>query len=150
LALFGCLIFSHNLVRGADYHPYNNSMMSEWSRACFAADLDKMKSCLEQDPTLLDRRESILRLNGLLHVAAGACGRISYVSEPDDTALEPTSPTPDYVKAICYLVEKGADLQSRNIAGHTALHMLTHEEVSVLSLQLAEVLIVLGADVNAR
>jgi hypothetical protein len=102
-----------------------NPMMTEWSRVCFRADLNKIKDCLEQDLSLLDRRESILQLNGILHVVAGAHGRISTIADE-------------------------ADLHSRNIAGHTALHMLTHDKATVMSLQLAEVLIVLGADVNAR
>jgi hypothetical protein len=127
-----------------------NPMMTEWSRVCFKADLDKIKDCLVQDPSLLDRRESILRLNGILHVVAGAHGRISYIANENDQALEPATTTDKFVEAICYLVEKGADLHSRNLAGHTALHMLTHDEATVPSLQLAEVLIVLGADVNAR
>lgn len=125
-------------------------MMSEWSHVYFRADLDEMKVYLNRNPTLLDRRESILRLNGLLHVVAGAHGRISFLAEGDDEALKPATTAENFVKAICYLVKKGADVHSRNVAGHTALHMLTHSKVSMLCLQLAEVLIVLGADVNAR
>jgi hypothetical protein len=127
-----------------------NPMMTEWSRVCFRADLNKIKDCLEQDLSLLDRRESILQLNGILHVVAGAHGSISTIADEDDRFLEPATTVDNFVKAICHLVEKGADLHSRNIAGHTALHMLTHDKATVMSLQLAEVLIVLGADVNAR
>jgi hypothetical protein len=127
-------------------------MMSEWSRSCFNADLDKMKTCLEKDPAILDSRESTLRLNGLLHVIAGVAGRMSYLASSEDIApfKAPPSMAKQYVKAICYLVEKGSDIHSRNAAGHTALHMVTYDYVSELDLQVAEVLIALGADVNAR
>jgi hypothetical protein len=59
-------------VTGADHDPFENPPMSKWSEYCFMSNLGKIKSCLKEDPTLLDRRESYLRYNGLLHVIFGA------------------------------------------------------------------------------
>jgi hypothetical protein len=49
--------------------------MSEWSKHCFLSDLDRIKAALKKDPTLLDKRESCCRFNGLLHVIFGAIGK---------------------------------------------------------------------------
>jgi hypothetical protein len=56
----------------ADHDPFKNPLMSKWSEYCYMSKLGKIKSCLKESPTLLDRRESYFRLNGLLHVVFGA------------------------------------------------------------------------------
>jgi hypothetical protein len=53
--------------------------------------LSKIKSCLKEDPTLLDLRESYPRYNGLLHVIFGAMCKTLYFSH----RLHPWVPTDD-------------------------------------------------------
>lgn len=60
---------------GGDHNPFKNPLMSEWSKHCFLSDLDRIKAALKKDPTLLDKRESCCRFNGLLHVIFGAIGK---------------------------------------------------------------------------
>jgi hypothetical protein len=55
------------------------------------SNLGKIKSCLKEDPTLLDRRESYLRYNGLLHVIFGAICKSPIFGPP----LHPWLPTND-------------------------------------------------------
>ena len=42
---------------GADYDPFLNPLMSEWTRACYLCDVDRIRDMLDTDGTiLLDRR----------------------------------------------------------------------------------------------
>ena len=57
---------------GADYNPFQNPLISQWVRDCYNGDLRAIKSQVATDPTLLEKRESVLRLSGLFHVISGA------------------------------------------------------------------------------
>ena len=71
----------------ADYFPFQNMMLSQWVRDCYNGNLRAIKSQLATDPTLLEKRESVLRLSGLFHVISGA------------RTINPTHYVADIVKA---------------------------------------------------
>jgi len=75
-------------VSGGDYNPFDNPTLSQWVRDCYNGDLPAVKSQAEKDPTLIEKRESILRLSALFHVIAGA------------RTIDPALPIPREMKAI--------------------------------------------------
>jgi hypothetical protein len=53
-------------------------------RDCYNGDLCAVKKHLEAEPTILEKRESVLRLSGLFHVIAGARTVKSSMMIPDE------------------------------------------------------------------
>jgi hypothetical protein len=74
-------------VSGGDYNPFDNPTLSQWVRDCYNGDLPAVKAQAEKDPTLIEKRESILRLSALFHVIAGA------------RTIDPALPIPREMKA---------------------------------------------------
>ena len=68
--------------------------------------LDRIKSHLQREPRLLDRRETPMRINGLMYAIHGYA------------ALR----TPEHMRCIQLLVEKGSPVNSKDVAGSTPLH----------------------------
>ena len=67
-----------------DYNPFANPLLSEWVRDCYNGDLSAVKKQLEAEPTILEKRESVLRLSGLFHIIAGARTVKSTMLIPDE------------------------------------------------------------------
>lgn len=82
--------------------------MSEWMKDCFAGNLGNIEVHLERDPSLLDRRESPLLMNGLMYAIHGFKLR----------------PTQQHPSCIAYLVERGTPVNSKDLAGFTPLYQL--------------------------
>ena len=101
---------------------------------CFSGKLDKIKAHLEREPRLLDRRESLLRLNGLMHVVQG------YRMKP----------TPSHMECLKFLVQRGTPVDSKDVAGHTCLHYCTGKFGNMETCEMAEYLLVEGADINMK
>ena len=106
--------------------------MSEWMKDCYYGRLGKIKRHLEEEPRLLDRRESLLRLNGLMHVIQGY--RQNQSSE--------------HLNCVKYLLEKGTPVDSKDFLGHTPLHQCTGAFGTKSSLKIAKILLEKGADIN--
>jgi hypothetical protein len=77
----------HFSASGADYNPFENPTLSQWVRDCYNGDLPAVKAHVEKDPTLIEKRESILRMSGLFHVISGA------------KTIDPAIPIPREMKA---------------------------------------------------
>ena len=114
--------------------------MSDWMKDCFDGKLDSIKDHLERDPTLLDRRESPLLMNGLMYAIHGYKIR----------------PTQEHVSCIELLVERGTPINSRDLSGFTPLYQLVsgcswgvvgvHGQLTGV----ADFLLGRGADINAK
>ena len=105
---------------------------------CFKGKLDNIKSHLQRQPRLLDRRETPMRLNGLMFAIHGY-GRLR---------------TREHMKCIKFLVDKGASVNSRDVAGNTPLHycilrwtMDVKEDVPME--EVAYYLLQMGADIDS-
>ena len=99
--------------------------------------LDSIKSHLERQPRLLDRRETPMRLNGLMYAIHGYGG----------------FRTPEHMKCIKFLVDKGASVNSKDVAGNTPLHHCIYRwcigvEEDVPMVEVANYFLHMGADIN--
>ena len=101
---------------------------------CFSGKLDKIKAHLEKEPRLLDRRESLLRMNGLMHVVQG------YRLKPSARHME----------CVKFLVEKGTPVDSKDVAGHTCVHMCTGKFGNKDTCEMAKYLLMKGANINIK
>ena len=114
--------------------------MSDWMKDCFAGQLDKVEGHLRRDPTLLDRRESPLLMNGLMYAIHGYKLRA----------------TKQHAACIEYLVEMGTPVNCRDLAGFTALYQLVCGcEWGVVGgsselTRIARFLLDRGADINMK
>ena len=116
---------------GGDYS-WEAPHMSQWMKDCFYGKLDKIKIHLEEEPRLLDRRESLLRLNGLMHVIQGFRQNQSR----------------NHLESVRYLLEKGTPVDSKDFLGHTPLHQCTGAFGNKDLCKIAKILLEKGADIN--
>ena len=80
--------------------------MSQWMHDCFLGKLAKVKKHVAKNQRILDRRETPLRINGLMYAVVGCKLGVS----------------PQRVAVIKFLIKKGAPVDGRDFVGHTALH----------------------------
>ena len=126
---------------------YDGPLRSKFSYHCFNGELDKIKACIENDPTLIDRRETCLRMNSLLHVVRGS--RSSHMDFPVEfraTNLRENA----HVECVKYLLAQGVDLYSKDMIGNTALHLCTCYFVTEESLRIAQLLLDNGFNINTQ
>ena len=140
-------------ANGANYNPLCNPVMSSWAKDCYEGKLNEVKEHLAENPNLLEQRESTLRMAGLHHVIAGARTINPIPSNakafPEKVRVKVTDST-DHIGCIKYLIEQGARVEAKDVAGHTPLHHCTTLVGNNLTLKIAKVLIeVGGADVNS-
>ena len=84
----------------------------------------------------MDRRESLLRMNGLMHVVQGYRLKLSTL----DKAME----------CVKFLVEKGTPVDSKDVAGHTCVHMCTGKFGHKGTCEIGKYLLEKGADINIK
>lgn len=133
-------------ANGADYNPMYDH--SEWAKNCFEGEFDKVKAAVERDPGVLEWRESQLRNGSVLHVIAGAR---SLGNQQIDKKFWPrTGRGKDHVKTLEYLLDKGANVEMRDIAGNTGILNACGYFCNDLTVKLATLLLQRGADINAR
>ena len=113
-------------------YSYESPHMSPWMKDCYHGRLDKIKEHLEIEPRLLDRRESLLRKNGLMHVIQGFRANQSA----------------EHMECVRYLVEKGTPVDCKDILGHTPLHQCTGTYGTKELCEIAKYLLDKGADIN--
>lgn len=117
-------LLKHQWGTGGDYNPVQGPHMSPWSKDCYTANLKQIKTHLEKDKKILDRRESVLRMNGLMHVIAGARS-VDNNRVPYELRVQPSSASAHF-EAFKYLISQGANIESKDVAGYTPLfHCLT-------------------------
>ena len=124
---------------GFDYNPATNSRLSDWCNACFYGDEEKVKKYIkgiasEDDKImLLERRESMIRFCGILHVICGA--RVN--------------PSNGHLKIAEMLIKAGCKLDVKDVAGYTAVHHCLTQYGNSTTLKIAHLLVENGANVNA-
>ena len=110
--------------------------MSDWMKDCFYGRLDKIKKHLEEEPRLLDRRESLLRLNGLMHVIQGFRLGVGQIQSSE------------HLECVNYLLKKGTPVDCKDFLGHTPLHQCTGAFGNKSLFKIAKCLLEKGADIN--
>lgn len=125
---------------GFDYNPESNyPQLSEWCKACFFADLDKVQRYIsgivsdDDRLKLLERRESMIRFCAIFHVICGA--RVN--------------PSQKHIEIAKMVVNTGCNINARDVAGYTPLHHCLTQYGNETTLQIAKILVDHGADVNA-
>ena len=81
--------------------------MSQWMTDCFLGKLAKVKKHVTKNHRILDRRETPLRINGLMYAVVGYKLGVN---------------NPQRLAVIKYLIKKGTPVDGRDFVGHTALH----------------------------
>ena len=123
---------------GFDYNPANNPRLSDWCKACFYANVDKVQKYLngivtEDDKvSLLERRESMIRFCGIFHVICGA--RVK--------------PSKEHIEIAKLIIKAGCKLNAKDVAGYTPLHHCLSQYGNKTTLEIAKILVEEGADVN--
>ena len=138
--------------KGVDYSD-NNPDMNTWVRDCYNGDLEAIMEHLRHDPDLLEARWSPLNLVGLHHIITGA--KMVDPDEPNKKASPRYPPVPvriittdsakfiftNHIGAVLWLLDKGARVDAKDIAGNTPLHYCTSQRSNALTLQIAEILV---------
>jgi hypothetical protein len=133
------------LGQGGDYFP-ESPHLSEWMKDCYSGDIAKVKAHLKCQPKLLDRRESLLRCNGLLHVILGS----RYLGSGKPELSVTPKITTRHFECVKFLLEQGTHVDCRDFCGYTPLHHCTGVFGNERSLKFAQYFVAQGADVNAR
>jgi hypothetical protein len=102
---------------GGDYSP-GSPHLSEWTKDCYSDKIAEVKTHLKCQTKLLDRRESLLRYNGLLHVIFGSRYLVSGKSELSVTPKKPTC----HFECVKFLLEQGTHVDCSDLCGYTPLH----------------------------
>ena len=140
-------------AEGGDYCPPTNPNSSQWAKDCYNGNLEKISKHLYRNPGLLELRESSLHMAALHYVIAGARTIDPIKSNinkfPKHICVKVTDET-DHIGSIKYLLEMGARVEAKDVAGHTPLHHCVTLVANNLSLEIARILIKIGkADVNS-
>ena len=138
---------------GGDYSPLTNAHLSQWSKDCYNGNLEEIKKKVAGNPKIIESRESTLHMAALHHVIAGARTINPIPSNakkiPKRMCVTVNDGT-DHVGSIKYLLEKGARVEAKDVAGHTPLHHCVTSMANVITLKIAEILLTIGkANVNS-
>ena len=80
--------------------------MSQWMHDCFLGKLAKVKKHVAKNQRILDRRETPLRINGLMYAVVGCKLGVNNAQR---------------LAVIKYLIKKGTPIDARDFVGYTAL-----------------------------
>ena len=127
-------------TRGFDYNPVETPRLSDWCRALFLGCVDDVKRYIqkakkgsnEELMQLLNKRESMLRAGGVLHVLIGA-GK---------------DPSPRYLEVLKILLDAGANPNIKDCLGQSGLHYCVTNEI--MGIELATLLLEYGANIDAQ
>ena len=129
--------------KGVDYSN-NNPELTDWVKDLYNGRLEAVILRLEKHPELLDQRWSSLRLVPLHHIIAGA-----KTINPDEPHKRPSPKYPtvsvsmftNHIGCMRYLIDKGARVDAKDIAGNTPLHHCTSQRSNPITFRMAEILI---------
>ena len=138
-----------------DYAPHTRHSTA-WARVLFAGDYDGMLKILEgktkdEVKQLLRMRESMMNISAVFHVIQGA--RIFNSPSLDGFAKfcrRTLTVKNEHIKILYKLLSLGVDVNVRDVAGFTPLHLCVQIHSNSVTLKMAEILIKAGAEVDAK
>lgn len=148
---------------GFDYNPANprNSHLSDWLKVVWRGDYSAMMDHVikaRREPSgltkLLERRESGLNISAIFHVICGA--RVLYgdnqLFQVDKMVMSQSGLEMKYEhsKILQKLIDLGAKISARDVAGYTPLHHCLTAYGNKQTLDMAKILLKSGADPNLQ
>lgn len=145
---------------GMDYNPAHprNSHLSPWLRALWRGDyqavmqfIDKLE--MHEISNLLEVRESLLNVSAVFHVIIGAmtlCGKNPLFRDIQISATRMMEVKNEHEKILSKLLELGANIDAKDVAGYTPLHHCLTSYSNQVTLSMAKRLLVAGADPNLQ
>ena len=132
--------------------------LSSWLKVIYSGDYDSMMKMLENKSEaeikrMLDRRESLMNISAIFHVVVGA--RTLAEKHPDLADVQRLSEKNltiknEHIKILEKLLNLGADVNVRDVAGFSPLHYCAQFHGNKTTLKMAEILIKAGAKVDAQ
>jgi len=145
---------------GMDYNPVHpgNSHLSDWLRDLWRGDYEAVmghieKIDMEKVADLLEMRESLLNVSAVFHVIIGArtlCGQNPLFEDVQRAARRSMEIKNEHVKILAKLIELGANIHAKDVAGYTPLHHSLNSYSNTTTLAMARQLLEAGADPNMQ
>ena len=137
--------------------PYNDHL-SSWLRALWWGDYDEVMSYItrvseDQLSKLLENRESLMNVSAIFHVIIGARtfrGDNKQVQKFKTEANKIRTVKEDHEKIMKKLLELGANINARDVAGNTPLHHCLTSVSNSITRSMARELLNSGADPNTK
>merc|ERR1719318_163248 len=152
------------LLSGLDYQPYNPkfSHLSDWLKVLWCGDFDGMMRILKnldkmEGARLIIKRETMLNMSPIFHVIMGAkqlrhekCANHESCKKFLIQVKQQLDVKEDHIKVLQKLISLKAHVNVRDVAGYAPLHHCVTEFSDEICLQMADILLKAGADVNAQ
>jgi len=145
---------------GMDCNPLNplSNYLSGWLRALWWGDFEEVMryiSMMKKDQVgkLLENRESVMNMSAVFQVIAGARtfrGDNKQLQEYRIMANSIRAVKEDHEKILKKLIELGANIQAKDVAGHTPLHHCLTSVSNPITGSMARELLQAGADPNSQ
>ena len=146
-------VLRNQWASGLDYD-ITNEHLTDWLRTLYKGDYSLASRLLgglskSQADKLLEKRESLLNVSAVFHVIIGA--RCLYGDNSlFDLIRERIENKKGHIKILSKLLEMGADLTPKDMAGYTPLHHCLTSFRNSTTLIMAEMLLRAGADPNLQ
>jgi len=142
---------------GMDYNPENDHL-SDWMKSLYRGDYDAVMKLInsqekEKMGMLLEVRESMMNVSAIFHVIIGArtlCGRNPLFRDAQMKAQQNSKVKFEHQKILDKLIELGANIQAKDVAGYTPLHHCLTTYSNPTTLSMARQLLKAGADPNMK
>jgi len=145
---------------GMDCNPLNplSNYLSGWLRALWWGDFEEVMRYVtmmkkDQVGKLLENRESVMNMSAIFQVVAGARtfrGDRGQLQECRIMANNMRAVKEDHEKILKKLIELGANIQAKDVAGYTPLHHCLTSVSNSITVSMARELLQAGADPNAK
>jgi len=147
-------ILKNQWGNGMDYNPANQHL-SDWMRSLYNGDYSAvMNKINETDPenlaNLVEKRESLLNVSGIFHVVIGARSLCGDHEEFRDQRGKRNKNQSDHLSCFLKLLELGARIDAKDVAGHTPLHHCLTIYANDVTKKMAKILLKRGADPNIK
>ena len=146
-----CQVLRNAWAEGLDIHPANG-LMSPWAKALFSGDYEETMRMLDMHGDvrkLLEKRETLYNISAIFLVIIGSrC--LTNTFPQFDSMRDEVNNKEGHTQILSKLLELGADLSARDIAGYTPLHHCLTAMATPTTLNMAVLLLKAGADPNLQ